>query len=272
MLEENAIKRFYRQFIFGFNGLDKFDFRYIITVSEAVKRKYVEVGFRERDISVIPPLGIPIELIPNEYKRTSRAKNNLLKLLYVGRIVKEKGVHVAIESVGYMINNLGMNNLNLDIIGEGDLTYMEYLYGLIETLKLKDYVNFRKGMSRDEVLRQYRNYDILVVPSIWEEPFGIIILEAMSQGIPVVATSVGGIPEIIEAEKVGILVPPNDPITMALAIKKLIDNPSLSKKISGNGISLIHNKYTDETIINQIDHYLKNVVLWEQSAKSCKTA
>jgi len=265
ILERNKIKKIYRKFIFGFDGKDKFDFSYIIVVSNAVKQRYVEAGFPEDNISIIPPRGISLELACNKGKKALNIVRKQLKLLYVGRITEEKGIHIAIESVGYLINILGTRELTLNIIGSGDREYIKKLNKLIKNLKLNEYIRFKGQIHYKLIIKEYDNNDVLLVPSVREEAFGLIILEAMSRGIPVIASNIGGIPEIIEDGRTGILVPPRNPIKMAKAIKKLIEDPSLYEQISINGINEVKEKYTNEKVINQIDNYINN--LFKQSKK-----
>jgi glycosyltransferase involved in cell wall biosynthesis len=246
--------------MFGFGGLSDFDFDHIITISNAVKQTYVKKGFSENNISIIIPRGILLELIRDEGKKLFSPGERQLRLLYIGRIEKTKGIHVAIEAVGNLINNLGVQELVLDIIGEGVDSYADELKTLINDLQLNGFVKFKGHVKHDLILKEYRDSDILLVPSIWEEPFGIILLEAMSQGVPVIASRTGGIPEIIEDGISGLLVPPNDPEKLAKAIKKLIDNPSLYEEISTKGIKEIRTKYTYEHFIDQIDEYLADVL------------
>jgi len=147
--------------------------------------------------------------------------------------------------------------LTLHIIGEGNEKYEEDIAFLSDSLNLKDYVKFRGKLLYEEVLKEYSNYDMLLVPSTLEA-FPSIIIEAMSQGLPVIASKVGGIPEIVENEETGLLVPPGDPKKLAQAVKKLVDNPSLYEKIIRNGIKLVKKEYTNEKIIEKIENYLSN--------------
>jgi len=259
ILRPNSFKRFYRKFIFGFFNAKEINFKHLITVSEAVKQKYVESGFFEDDISVIPPRGIPLELIKKESKKISYYNKKKLKLLYIGRIEKTKGIHIAIKAVGYLINSLGMRNLTLDIIGIGNKEYIEELKTLTSNLKLNKYVILKGHVPYELILKEYTNGDILLVPSIWEDPSPSVVLEAMSQGVPVIASNVGGIHERICHMKTGFLVPPNSSKDMAEAIRKLIANPSLYEKISINGINEVRAKYTNEKIIEQIDEYISKI-------------
>jgi glycogen synthase len=256
ILGKNLLKRFYRKRIHGFKNIDDFDFNHILVVSKAVKKTYVEAGFSADNISIIPR-GIPSGLIKNEYNRNVILDGKKTKLLYVGRLSREKGIETALKSVHHLIYKLGVRNLTLHIIGEGNEKYEEDIAFLSDSLNLKDYVKFRGKLLYEEVLKEYSNYDMLLVPSTLEA-FPSIIIEAMSQGLPVIASKVGGIPEIVENEETGLLVPPGDPKKLAQAVKKLVDNPSLYEKIIRNGIKLVKKEYTNEKIIEKIENYLSN--------------
>jgi len=272
ILQKNPIKRFYRKAISGFKGIDKYDFRHIITVSEAVKKKYDAIGFTERNIRAIHARGVPPELIAKKSELSIAPETGPIKLLYVGRIEKVKGIHVAIEAVKHLVDDLGVEDIILDIIGEGDSDYIEYLYALIKKLEMQSHVGFRKAISHEAILQEYQKYHILLFPSVWEEPFSGVLIEAMSQGLPIVATNTGGTPELIRDEWNGLLVNPDDPIDMAKAVKRLIENPSLAKRIALNGIDLISEKYNVEKITDKIESYLMDVVSKEKDATSPKLA
>ena len=257
ILEKNPLKRFYRKRIHGFKNIDDFDFKHILVVSEAVKRTYVEAGFSADNISIIPR-GIPSESIKKEHNRNVKFHGKQIKLLYVGRLSKEKGVDTALKTVGHLINKFGVRNLTLDIIGEGNEKYEENLHILSDSLSLKDHVNFKGKLLPEEVLKEYNNYDMLLVPSIWDAS-PIVLIEAMSQGVPIIATKTGGIPERIKDGKNGLLVPTGDSVRMAEAIKKLVDDPSFYEKISRNGIKRVQEEYTNEKIIGKIDNYISKV-------------
>ena len=259
VLEKNPLKRLLRKIIYGFNDIDDFDFKHILVVSEAVKKRYVEAGFVADNISIIPPRGIPSVLIRKEYNRNIKLHDEQTKLLYVGRLSKEKGIDTALKTVEYLTNKSEMQNLTLDIIGDGDEQYVKELHIITEKLGIENRVKFIGELQYEDVLKEYDNYYMLLVPSLWEEPFGVIILEAMSQGLPVIASKVGGIPDILENEKTGLLVPPGDSLKMAEAVKKLVDNPSLHETISRNGIKRVQEEYTNELIIEKIENYMFSV-------------
>lgn len=266
ILEPNPLKRFYRRVIYGFHTLDKLDLRYMITVSEAVKKTYVESGIPEKNISAIHARGVPPELIAKKTELSIAPETGPIRLLYVGRIAREKGVHVAIEAVKYLVDDLTVNDATLDIIGEGDEGYIESLCKLIEDLKMTSYVRFRKTIPHEDIFQEYRRYHILLFPSIWEEPFSGVLIEAMSQGLPIVATNSGGTPELIIDGWNGFLVPPGDSKKMAEAVYNLVQNPAIAEKMARNGIDLISKKYNIEQITDRIERYLMDVVSKERKA------
>lgn len=256
ILEQNLFKRFWRKFFYGFYSLKEFDFNNIITISEALKKEHIEVGFSESNISVIPR-GISSELINNNDREVATFNEKKIRLLYAGRIIEKKGIHIAISSVGYLINSLGVKDIIFDIIGEGSSDYIKKLKMLISNLKIENKVEFKGKVTHDRLLKLYKDYDFLLFPSIFQEPSGVVLIEAMSQGLPIVATNTGGIPELITHRVNGLLVPPEDSKKMAEAVKRLIDNQFLAQKISNNGIEIIREKFSEDKIIGLIDDYLK---------------
>jgi len=92
--------------------------------------------------------------------------------------------------------------------------------------------------------------DIFVLPSLYEG-FGIAILEAMAAGKPVVATSVGGIPEFVVEGENGFLVPPGDSVVLAAAIRHLLAQPERAKAMGRNGQELVRKHYSIESVVRQ---------------------
>jgi len=258
ILKSNLLKRIYRKIIYGFYGLYKFDFSHLITVSKALKKQHVEVGFYDKNISIIPR-GISSGLIKNKLKNPSPHLKREIKLLYVGRISKEKGVHISIQAVKLLIKELKKFNIVFYIIGDGDGNYIKQLSKLLVKLGIENNVKFCGKFSREKILREYSKFDILLFPSVWEEPFSGVLIEAMSQGLPIVATNTGGTPELITNNYNGLLVPPNDSVKMAKSVKELILNHSLFEKVRENGIKKIKTGFSNEIIIEKIENYLNNV-------------
>jgi len=112
-----------------------------------------------------------------------------------------------------------------------------------------EFAGFRSGK---EIGDEYRAADILCCPSIWQEPFGNVNIEAMACGIPVVATRVGGIPEIA-AEGGVLLVEPNSAIQIADALERLVADKELRAKVAAEGLESFRRRFTWAAIYRQYE-------------------
>lgn len=188
-------------------------------------------------------------------------------ILYVGRITPEKGVHVLIEAmkliwqtrantklliVGGFHNNppspLWLRNDN-SLSTEFESFKMDY-EGYLNTLArgYEHKVLFIDAVPHDRLVSFYSLSDVFVHPSLWNEPFGMILIEAMSCEIPVVSTRVGGIPEVVVEGKTGLLTAPDDPQALANAILQLFRNRDQRRKMGVNGRERVKSQFTwDQT-------------------------
>ena len=102
--------------------------------------------------------------------------------------------------------------------------------------------------------------DVFVLPSITAEAFGIVILEAMASGLPVVATNVGGIPEIIRESESGLLVPPGNELELRNAIEKLLLDDDLREWFGNNGRKAVEEKYSWDKVVGRIEKTYEEVL------------
>jgi len=140
-------------------------------------------------------------------------------ILYLGRLVHRKGVHILIRAMKHL-RRCGIR-ARLIIAGKG---YMEPFLKIIAS-NIED-ITFMGAVKEVEKPRIYAMAKVFVLPSLAGESFGVVLLEALSSGTPVVATRVGGIPEIIQCGIEGILVNPGDPIELGGAIKCILSSPN----------------------------------------------
>ncbi|WP_196805071.1 glycosyltransferase family 4 protein [Butyrivibrio sp. VCB2006] len=183
----------------------------LVAVSEFAKRSYEdEFGIDEDKIKVIYN-GIETGDIAELATKKCLDGN---RLLYIGRLVDVKGVDVLIRAIA-LLKDRGIY-VYLDILGDGEAR--QPLQKLAEDIGISEQVSFH-GVVLDK--QEYFDRDgIFVYPSVWQEAFGISIIEAMSQGLVCVASRVGGIPEIITEDNQGILFEKGDPELLADAIEK----------------------------------------------------
>jgi len=134
------------------------------------------------------------------------------------------------------------------LVGEGPLR--GDLQRLTKALDLERHVIFT-GL-RTDVPRLLQAVDVFVLPSLWEG-FGLVLLEAMVAGRPIVASSVGAIPEIVLDAETGLLVPPRQPDSLAGAILALLENPAWAARMGAAGRKRVEAKFSLDTIVAQWD-------------------
>ena len=151
------------------------------------------------------------------------------RLLYVGRIDERKGIHLAVEAL-----KLLPSEATLEIFGEGDSSYLERLHRLTSDLGVEHRVAFGV-IPRSELKDRYREADVVVFPTIWDEPFGLVPVEAMACDTPVVATGTGGSAEFLVDSENCLRIPPGDAAALAAAIRRLADDGSLRSRLVEGG-------------------------------------
>lgn len=221
----------------------------VIAISDFVKNNLTMVGVDEKKINTIH------NPAPKWEDKAKRCKENKIILFAPGRLEDYKGFHVLLKAM----KNVVQKNKNVRLIITGSGSYEDELKRLTDRLNLNDHVEFTGNISFDNIKNLYFNSDIVVFPSIWPESFGRVSIEAMAAGKPVIASRIGGIPEVVSKD-VGILVKPDDVDELTKAIIKLINSPSLRREMGEHGRKLVH-KFN-------VDDYCKDVVrLYHQAVK-----
>jgi len=163
-------------------------------------------------------------------------------VLFVGRLVYEKGVSTLIDSVRGVLQR---TNAKFIIVGDGYLK--DRLMDQAQHLGVSHKVYFTGFLDNETVRLLYSVADVFVVPSLYE-PFGIVCLEAMAAGTPVVASGVGGLLEIIEHDKTGVVVYPNNPESLTWGILRVLLDDNYSRWISKNAFLETVNRFGWDSI------------------------
>jgi len=173
-----------------------------------------------REIRILPN-GHDLSWVQAEAKK--KAANQLLRIGYMGQVVPIKGVHILVEA--FQKANL-LNRATLEIWGglEQDLDYVNDLKRLIEG---NPAISLNGRFSRDDLTNVLSRFDILVVPSLWLENAPLVIQEAFALKIPVIATNLGGMAEMISHEVNGLLFGRGDALDLASQLQRLLDEPGL---------------------------------------------
>ncbi len=158
-------------------------------------------------------------------------------ILYVGRLVYEKGIHVLINAVPKVLSKA---NAKFIIVGSG---YMkEQLLTIVRGMGLEHKVLFQGFMDEKSLLRLQKCADVSVVPSLFE-PFGIVALEAMAAKSPVVVSDTGGMSEIVEHDLTGVKVYPDNPDSLAWGINRILLDDDYMRRIKENAYRVAQDKY-----------------------------
>lgn len=187
--------------------------------------------------------------------RQNYAAGNEKIVFFVGRLVNEKGVHVLLNAIPEILKNY--NDVKFVIAGKGPC--LNNLIELSEQLNITHKVYFTGFVSEEVLLKLYKCSDIAVFPSTYE-PFGIVALEGMVAGIPVVVSDVGGLSEIVDHREDGMKFYSGNSNSLADCILELLKNNGLTERIKNNALKKVHRLYNWDNITDTILDEYKHVI------------
>lgn len=216
-----------------------------ITPSEYMKSLMEEAGFS------------PVKCIPNGFQlyNASPLINNF-KLLYIGRLSKEKGVEYLIQAMPQILQKHPKTVLY--IVGDGHET--DNLKLLTTNLKIQNNVIFKPNIPHEQIEDYYKQASVVIVPSIYHDNLPTVCIEAMSVGRPLIGTKMGGIPELITDRVTGLLIEPKNSDQIAQAAIQLLSDENLLKQMSRNSSEKSKN-YSINIHLDKIEKMYENVSL-----------
>jgi glycosyltransferase involved in cell wall biosynthesis len=178
---------------------------------------------------IISPLGIPDEYFDITPRNALLNTDRPLQLLYAGRLLAWKGADIAVESMAHITHDA-----KLTVIGNEDQAgYVDMMHSTVREYKLEDRVTFRPQLSRKELLDEFINYDVIILPSRSLEAFSLTVVEAQAKGLPVIFNPGGGITDTVGES--GIKISDNSPKGVAKLIDELCENPTLLYEARSRG-------------------------------------
>jgi len=231
----------------------------ILPVSRYLERFLLEnKRVNPKKVETLPVAVDPSTYTP--YKTASQAKKELnlhnnRVILFVGRKCPEKGPQVLVSALPRILQH-HPNALAVLIgpdyfFGSRSTSYSKHLMSLANDLNVGQHILLKSFVSEEDLIRYYGAADLVVCPSIWQEPLGIVILEALACEKPVVASNIGGIPEILSDNVSGLLVHPNDSSTLADAVIQLLNSKELSLQLGVKGREMVQKKFSFEVVAKQ---------------------
>ena len=217
-----------------------------IAVSPAARR-YVHNTF-PGDYEIIPN-GIDFKHFSTNVAPMPQYQDGKINILFVGRLEKRKGLRYLLEAYGKL--KWDLPNIRLIVVGPGNPD--KESYRVMSSQNLQD-VEFVGRVSYDDLPRYYASADIFCSPATGAESFGIVLLEAMSAGKPVVASDIEGFRGVMTHGEQGLLVPKKDSNALAEALGMLARDPELRRKLGGNGNRLAE-EYRWEVVAGRVEAY-----------------
>jgi glycosyltransferase involved in cell wall biosynthesis len=196
----------------------------VVIPSDYLARIVSGWGISANRIAVIPNPAPPVDALPSRAEARARLGVSGPTLVFAGRIVPQKNLTLAVRALR------DAPPAALVIIGKGpELPVVERA---VSEAGVADRVSFKGALPRESVMEWLRAADAAILPSDWEN-YPHAAVEALAAGTPVIATAVGGVPEIVEPEVNGLLVPPGDSAALAAAMRAVTDHATLERLRAG---------------------------------------
>lgn len=227
---------------------------YLIGSTRAIIEDMQRLYNVELTNSFLIPFGIPYEKFESE---RNYEKKDTLTILFVGRFEKRKGIDTLLQVIPEIVDTFQ----NIEFVLAGDYTVSDYKKDFEKRYKDEKWYSRVKflGVVDDERLEDlYKKCDIFVAPSRYES-FGLIYLEAMRYAKACIGSNVGGIKEVIQNGQTGLLIEPSNAKELADALKKLIADEELRKKLGKNAQKAYFKSFTIEAFKNRFIKFLQQI-------------
>lgn len=223
----------------------------VVVASRFMEGELLKNGFAEDKIRILAPIpGEP----PDQASCADHAVTGQIpgRLLFIGQVIRGKGVDLLIDA----LNGLS-GDWHLSLAGKGSA--LKKCLALISKHGLESRVTVHGHLNPVELSAQYRQAQIVVVPSAWQEPYGMIGIEAMRHARPVVAFDVGGIPEWLEDHNNGRLVPAGDVEALRATLGELLGDPEACRAMGRRGFEKSASLFSFSNSVDKLHKMLSEV-------------
>ena len=214
----------------------------LLVGSRFMRETLLQNGFAGSKIHLLPPV------VQNGLRGPTRIPDDP-HILYVGQLIHGKGVDLLLRALA-MIET----PFRATVVGTGNAS--ERLEALSARMGLSDRVRFEGWVGHEGLRNYYDSARVVAVPSRWPEPFGLVGLEAMGHGRPVVAFDVGGIPDWLEDGVTGLLVAEQDTGAYARALERVLTDGDLAERLGQRGYERARERYSFDRYIDELERHL----------------
>jgi glycosyltransferase involved in cell wall biosynthesis len=195
------------------------------------------------------PLGINLDGHGTDDERTAGPAGDApFTVGYLARICPEKGLHLLIDAFWALAERAGSAGVRLKIagwLGQRDRPYLAECLKRARRAGLENRIEYVGEVDRAQKIDFLRSVDVLSVPTVYREPKGLYVLEALANGVPVVQPRHGAFPELIEATGGGLLVEPESADALAAGLEQLMNDPEKRRALGRAGKKVVHDTFSD---------------------------
>ena len=216
-------------------------FAHVVAPSESCRDRFLQAGFAGDKVTTLPYF-CPIPALDEPRPLPVRPT-----LLFVGRIAPNKGARYFVEALGVL-----SAEVHGVMVGNFDEGSRREMIELARSIGCQNRLELRPWAGREEVAAAFRQATVFVFPSIWPETLGIVGLEALATGVPVVASDVGGVREWLRDGENGFLVPPKDGVAIAARASALLADAALNRTFGQRGQALIQERFSTDWHVGRL--------------------
>jgi glycosyltransferase involved in cell wall biosynthesis len=199
------------------------------------------------------PFGAAFDELPSPTAPRERRADEPFRLLFVGRLVERKGVHVLLQAMAHLVERRAVE---LQVVGEGP--ERPRLEAASRALGLGERVEFTGAIPASELALRFSECDAFVLPAVRDakgdvEGLGVVLMEALLHGKPVIASESGGIVDIVRDGETGLLVASGDSAALAAAIERYMNDPELAAQLATRGRTHVLEEFSWKTITERLE-------------------
>lgn len=228
----------------------------ILSISDYNAKHLLAFGVNPQQM-IHHSVGIEMKKYISRQHNTADSAHTKIKIVTVSRLIHEKGLFVGLEAIAQLIKDKHTMNIEYQIAGDGPLR--KELDQFAEQLGIREHVRFLGIQSQGSIITLLSHSDIFFLPSL-AEALPVVLMEAQAAELPVVATNVGSVNQVVINGETGFIVPHQNAQAMAEKLAYLVEHPELWPKMGSRGRQFIQESYDVDILNKKLEKHLKELI------------